>query len=220
MLIKNKMDKVQSFAITVRPLDGITETQIQKFLKWTKKQCDYYHVITEKTMAERHIHAGLFMKVPKTRSNVSTDLMRLFKDLSDVEKSVLRKGLKIMYNEDFILNYLNKGDDTVVVASSLPEEGHMESYFPPKPEVLESRAKKCSAYYHELEKLWYEHRTPAYEVTTITTRDFLFEVMYDKRVLPVIRDDKQIIQVSRHLTRWLNKVTTSSIELPVFEKEE
>jgi len=97
----------------------------------------------------------------------------------------------------------------------------MDIYFSPKPIPKEQQtAKKCSLYYHELERLWYEHRTPAFEVTTITTRDFLFEVMYAKRVLPVIRDDKQIIQVSRHLTRWLNRVTSSSIELPCFEKEE
>jgi hypothetical protein len=213
------MEKYQSYAITVRPLDGITDAQILLFQQYVKKQCDYYHVVTEKTMAERHVHAALFLKKPKTRSNVSTEIMRVFKELTPTEKSVLRKGIRIMYNGDFIDNYLDKDDDTVVVSSSLPEAAHMETYFPPKP-VPKETAKKCSLYYHELERLWYEHRTPAYEVTTVTTRDFLFEVMYDKRVLPVIRDDKQIIQISRHLTRWLNKVSTSSIELPVFEKEE
>lgn len=214
------MEKCNSYALTIRPLDGITDSQISKTVKWVKKNCDYYHVVTEKTMAERHIHAGLFLKAPKTRSNIVQMMMQLFKDLTPNEKSVLRKGIKVMYNGDFIKNYLSKDDDTVVIESSLPEAAHMETYFSPKPAPKETAAKKCSLYYHELERLWYEHRTPAFEVTTITTRDFLFEVMYSKRCLPVIRDDKQIIQVSRHLTRWLNKVTSSTIELPCFEKEE
>lgn len=214
------MDKFQSYALTIRPMDGITDSQISLTTKWIKRNCDYYHIVTEKTGTERHVHAGIFLKTPKTRSNISQMLMQLFKDLTTTEKSVLRKGIRIMYNGDFVKNYLNKDDDTLVIESSLPEQGHMESYFPPKPEPKDSTTKKCSLYYHELERLWFEHRGPATEVNTLTTRDFLFDVMYNKRVLPVIRDDKQIIQVSRHLTRWLNKVDVSTIELPPFEKEE
>jgi len=213
------MDKCQSYALTIRPLDGVTDEQIASTLKWVKRTCDYYHVITEKTGSERHIHAGLFCKNPKTRSNVVTELMRLFKDLTPSEKSVLRQGLKVMYNGDFIKNYLAKGDDTVVVESLLPEKGHMESYFTPKPS-LKVKDNRKSLYYHELERMWYEYRTPGYEVTTITARDFLFELMYSRRCLTVIRDDRQICQVARHLTRWLKMLSSSTIEIPPFESEE
>lgn len=213
------MDKCQSYALTIRPLDGITDQQVTMTMKWVKRTCDFYHVITEKTGSERHIHAGLFLKNPKTRSNVVTELMRLFKDLSAAEKSVLRSGLKIMYNGDFIKNYLAKGDDTVMVESLLPEKGHMESFFPPKPEP-KVKGRKVSLYYHELERMWYEYRTPAHEINTITARDFLFEVMYDKRCLTVIRDDRTICQTARHLTRWLKKLSSSTIEIPPFESEE
>lgn len=218
------MSEVQSyktFAITIRPKDGVSDQHVDKTMKWCRKHALYYHVITEKTGSQRHIHAGVFLNKEKKKNDVCIMLCGLFKDLTAEEKSVLRKGVKIMYNWDFIDNYLDKDDDTCVVGSNLPEERHIEGYFPPKPlEKKEGSARKCSLYYHELERMWYEHRNPAFEVTTVTTRDFLFEMMYDKRILPVIRDDKQIIQVSRHLTRWLNKVTSSSIELPVFEKEE
>jgi hypothetical protein len=44
--------------------------------------------------------------------------------------------------------------------------------------------------------------------------------MYSLRILPVIKDDKTIIQTARHLTRWLTKKEHSTIELPPFEKEE
>lgn len=213
-------EKFKSYAITIRPRDGIEDKHINKFMKWVRKACVYYHVVTEKTMADRHVHAGLFLETESTRSNVVTQVMRMFTDLSTEEKRVLRNGIKIMYNADFIGKYLDKDDDTEVIASCLPEQGHMESFFPPKPEPKVSGAKKCSLYYHELESLWYKYNTPDTEVNTVTARDFLFKVMYAERVLAVIRDDKQIIQVARHLVRWLNKADSSTIELPVFEKEE
>lgn len=214
------MEKVKTYALTIRPLDGITDDQIKKISKYVKKKCVYYHVVTEKTMAERHIHAGLFLESPTSRSNFVTDIMRLFKELTPREKSVLRGGIKIMYNYDFINSYLDKDDDTVVIESCLPESGHIESFFPPKPVVSENKAKKCSLYYHELESLWMQHQNPSIEINTINARDFLFKMMYSLRCLPVIRDDKQIIQVARHLVRWLNKQEESTIELPCFEKEE
>lgn len=214
------MDKCQSYAITLRPRDGVCEEHITRMMKWVRKACLYYHVVTEKTGSDRHIHAALFLRSPASRSNVVTHVTRMFDDLSTEEKRVLRNGIKIMYNGDFIKNYLDKEDDTVVVSSSLPEAACMDSYFPPKPPAKVSSIKKCSLYYHELEKLWYMYNTPATEVNTQTTRNFLFRVMYKERVISVIRDDKQIIQVSRHLTRWLNKSDFSTIELPPFEKEE
>lgn len=215
-----RMEKFRSYAFTIRPSDGVTDKQIEKFVKWARKASEYYHVITEKTGSERHVHAAIFLKNAATRSNVVTQVMRMYDDLSSSEKRVLRNGIRIMYNRDFIEKYCDKNDDTVIIASSLPEAGHMESYFPPKPQPKVSAAKRCSVYYHELESLWFEYNSPSIEVNSSTCRDFLFNVMYNKRVLPVIRDDKQIIQVARHLTRWLNKVSHSTIELPPFEKEE
>lgn len=215
------MSKFTTFALTIRPKDGITDHHIKLTMGFIRRTCEYYHVVTEKEGSQRHIHAGIVLKKESTKGDLTTRILRLFNDLSVEERSVLRKGVKIMYNMDFITKYLDKDDDTVVLASNLPEAGSMESYFPDKPLTpQEGKERKCSVYYHELERMWYENRAPHHEVNTVTTRDFLFEMMYAKRCLPVIRDDKQIIQVSRHLTRWLNKVTTSTIELPVFEKEE
>lgn len=220
-LITLKMDKVKTFALTLRPIDGVTDDQIDLLCKWVKKKCLYYFLITEKTMAARHVHAGLIMKNACTRANIVTYMMRLFSDLTPQEKTVFRSGIKIMYNPDFIGNYMNKDDDTVEILKNLPEVGHLEAFFPPRPVPMEAaKVKKCSIYYHELEKLWYEHTTPGYEIHTRNARNFLFEVMYNHRCLPVIRDDKMIIQTARHLVRWLNKSTESTIELPPFEKEE
>jgi len=215
------MSKFSTFAFTLRPKDGIEDNHIKLTMGFVRRSCEYYHVVSEKSGTERHIHAGVVMKKPLTKSDITTRILRLFPDASPEEKRVTRHGVKIMYNMDFINNYLDKDDNTVVIGSSLPEAGCIESYFPPKPTPKEDKPeRKCSEYYHQLERMWYENREPHFDVNGMTVRDFLFEMMYNKRCLPVIRDDKQIIQVSRHLTRWINKVTSSSIELPVFEKEE
>lgn len=212
----------RSYAFTFRPRDGVTDPQVTTMAKWIRKNAVYYKLITEKTGSERHIHVGFILHEARPRSNVLMRLMNLYKSLAPDEKSVLRSGLKIMYNWDWVNAYLDKGDDTVVILENLPEDGHIESFFPAKPSdtPVESRQKKCSLYYHELEALFYKHENPGSEINTVTLRDFLFKMMYSERCIPVIRDDKMIIQTARHLCRWLNKSCTSTIELAPFEKEE
>lgn len=211
----------KTFAITFRPSNGVSDLHIEKTMKWVRKHGEYYHVITEKTGSSRHIHAAVFLKKEKTQGNVCVMLCGLYQDLTPEEKTVLRRGVKVLYNYDWISNYLDKDDDTVVIASNLPEKSRLESYFPEKPDdPIVNRARKCSAYYHELEDLWRKRQPVAVEINTITARDFLFRMMYSERCINVIRDDKTIIQTARHLVRWLNKSEVSTIELPVFEKEE
>lgn len=215
---------MQTFAITFRPLDGVNEEQVQKFAGWCSKACRYYHVITEKTGHQRHVHAGIVTETPCTRSNVVQRMMQLFPDLSAEEKRVFRQGIKIMYNADFIGNYLAKGDDTVVIRTCLPEKGHLEKFFPPKAQDYKasvSGVKKCSAYYWELERYWYEIQGPHVEVTTINCRDFLFKLMYDLRLIPVLKDSATIKNQAQNLARFICKVDNAScIELAPFEKEE
>jgi len=217
----SEVQTYKTYAVTIRPKDGVTDEHVEKTMKWCRKHCRYYHVVTEKTGSQRHIHAALFLNKEKKKNDVCIMMVGLFKGLTPEEKTVLRRGVKIMYNWDFIDSYLDKDDDTEVIASSLPEDRHIESFFPPKPVSLSvARTKKCSVYYHELETLWFKYQSTTFEVSTVTARDFLFKMMYSERCIPVIRDDKQIIQTARHLVRWINKAEVSTIELPCFEKEE
>lgn len=212
--------KFKTYAITVRPKDGVSDKHINVMAKWVRKHCEYYHIVTEKEGSQRHIHVAVVLHEAKPRSNIVTMMKCVFKDFDDTERKVLFRGIKILYNEDFIYNYLDKDDDTVVIDSHLPEKGFLESYFPPKPVESDGRTKKCSLFYHELESLWYQHTRPGEDVNTVNARNFLFKMMYSDRLIPVIRDDKGIIQTARHLTRWLNKSDYSTVELPPFEKEE
>lgn len=214
--------KGKTFAFTLRPRNGITNSDIVKMEKFVRSKCEYYHVITEKLDDERHIHAALILKSAMTRSDVSTYLKRMFKHLEPDEQKVMLQGLKVMYNSDFINNYLNKDDNTVVVASNLPEVGCLESYFTPKPppkDVSLSRRLAFHSLMDELEKLWFEHVPPHLEKNTINARNFLFDMQYSKRLIGLM-DDKRMVQTSRWLVRWMNKSERCSFELPPFEKEE
>lgn len=211
--------KCSTFALTIRPRNGVTDSMISTIVNWIKSRCLYYLIVTEKLDSARHVHAGIVLKKEVTRSNLCMSLSRLLNDsLDHEERRVFLSGIKIMYNDDWINNYLNKDDDTVIIESSLPEAGFLESYYPVQETT--TRKPRCSAYYVNLERLWYENKIPGTEVNTLVVRDFLFELMYNKRVIDIIRDDKGIVQVARHLVRFLKKATESTIELAPFEKEE
>ena len=118
-------NKYQAYAITVRPLDGATSEHDNLLCAFVQKYCEYYYIVSEKLDDERHLHCGIFLKKPLTRSNLSIMLRRVFKTFSDDEKRVLAGGLRIMYNIDFIRTYLDKDDDTELILNNLPEDGHL-----------------------------------------------------------------------------------------------
>jgi len=215
--------RFRTYALTLRPRNGVDTAEISTTVKWIKKRCEFYHIVTEKTGSDRHIHAALYLKTDVTKSNLTTVWIRELKKLGldSSELTVARKGVKILYSNDFVDNYLDKDDDTVVIESNLPEKSTLLQYYPPKPvSATVAKARKCSAYYHELEALWHQHKRPLLEINTENARHFLFNMMYNERCINVIRDDKTIIQTARHLTRWLNKADSSTIELAPFEQEE
>lgn len=211
----------KTYAITIRPRSGISDQQIQKFSKWVKRNCEYYYVITEKTEDERHVHSALFLKTPKKRSNVSQCIVQLFKDLDPEEKSVLQKGIKILYSNSFIESYMDKGDDTVVIERNLPEVSHLECFYPPNPLAPTAvRRLHLHSIMEQYEQFWLQYRSPLDEVNTSTVRDFLFDLQYNKRVIGLL-DDKKLIQHSRWFTRWHHKTESCPTSfLPCFETEE
>lgn len=220
----NEAQKFSTYAVTLRPRNGVTPSQVAAVSTWIKKRCTHYYIVTEKSDHEIHLHAALYLRVSVTRSNFVTVYVRLLKtfELDIEELSVARKGVRILYSNDFITNYLDKDDDTVVVATCLPEMALLNQYYPPKPVVVDSdsRTKKCSAYYHSLEELWHKYKRPLMEVNTVNVRHFLFNMMYNERCINIIKDDKTIIQTARHLTRFLNRAQECTFELAPFENEE
>ncbi len=186
--------KIRTFAITVRPRGGVTPDDKTKFVKWIRRKAEYYRIIEEKEGTALHLHAGLFLKEETARSSVLTMMRRMFDRFSPEEHQVLRGGIKIMYNMDWCLSYLNKPDEVMtVLADNLPEAGMLESWFPPVPDPKRAPAKKMSPMYQELEALWYEHQRPDIEKNAHNCRNFLYRMMYKDRLISVMRDDRTII---------------------------
>ena len=213
------MSKISTFALTFRPRNGVSDIQILQLEQFILKRSQWWHLITEKLNDERHVHAGFVTKAPMTRSNLCQCLTQLFPELSDDERRLLFKGVKVMYNKDFIENYLNKDDDTVVISTNLPEAGSLESYFPPKPKAPANRRLAYHALMEQYEVLWRQHRALHVELNTMNVRDFLHDMQYNERLIGLL-PEKTFVQHSKWLTRWMNPDSKCTYELPCFEKEE
>lgn len=212
------MSKYTSYAITFRPRNGVTDAHITKFMKYVRRTCQYYYVVTEKCDDARHLHAGIFLSIPKSKSNIATDLKRIDPTLDDDEKRNIGRGIRIQYNFDFIQNYLDKDDDTVLVAKNLPEVARLDTFWPPPEEQRLAQSKKAvDKYYANLEALWYIHTPVALEVNKDNCCDFLFNLMYNLRLIRVIKDDKTIKQTAINLMRYLQKTTRHTLEWAPWE---
>jgi len=217
---KMPINKFSTYAFTFRPRGGVTDAHIASLVKYIKKVGTYYFIITEKLDDERHVHSAFLLKKPTYRSCLSVSLGRLFKDLDKDEIRVMYKGLKILYSDDFLKEYMNKGDHTVVIERNLPENGSLCSYYPSKdPPPPTGRSYQLHTEMKRLESLWNEYVPPHVEKTTPHARDFLFRMMYTERVHGIVCDDK-VRQLARHLVRWMNKPLYCKLECPPFEKEE
>jgi len=215
------MHKFTTYAITVRPRAGISDEHIKILLKWIKRNCQYYYIISEKTGDERHIHSALYLKSPKTRSNVVQCMLQVYKELDRDEKAVLGKGVKILYSNSFLTEYMNKGDDTVVIERNLPELDILDNFYPPKPI---SKPMQRRLYMHatmeQYETLWRTHVSSLIECNTATARDFLFNMQYNERVIGLL-DERKLMQHARWFTRWFHRSEFCPTSfLPPFENEE
>lgn len=207
--------KYHVFAITHRPKDGVTQNDIVVFENYLRRRGQYYKLITEKEGHERHIHCVVCFDPSVFKANVVRDVLKLYPELSEEERIVLRQGVKVVYDSNW-LSYLDKGDSTVLISENLPD-GCLDSFYP---EESSNKTRKNLSYYSRLEKLWYENEGNDKHPTASNCRDFLFDMMYCKRMIDVIRDDKSIIQVSRHLSRYLKKSKVCCIDVNIYERDE
>lgn len=117
------MAKYSTFTICVRPGDGLPDELVTHIMQWIDRSCDWYHAVSHKALAEKHLHAALFLKKPCTTSNLNNTLCSLacFKSFTEYQISAMRKGTKIMYNWGFIDEYLTlQKYMALLVATKLP----------------------------------------------------------------------------------------------------
>lgn len=224
------MSKIKSIALTLRPRGGITDDDIALLLNIVLDRCDWLHVITEKTDAEKHIHAALYLKNETTLSAFNQLLRRKMLKSFEERNSIWKYACvsRTMYNDDFLKKYLMeqikdgeaKDDEMIVLESKLPSEEERATYYSDVKPARKTRA-HGDPYYLKLEKLYYEHAKqicededcmcntlgPSEKPTLEQIERFLCRMMYKERRLNVISDSRKMRRVCKNLRCFIMKAT-------------
>lgn len=198
----------KSYAFTVRPKNGLEKDLEDRLVAWLKKQ-DYAFAVIEMEGEARHMHGQIFSNVPRTKSAVQLSLERIQEKLDPnwcpASKKVLRRGVKIAYSSDFIEEYLNKYNSTVIFNNPPEEES---SFYPSQEEqdkvkeqsnAVDKRMHSISVLY----KTWSEGN-PILEGVILPEEKiarFLYDAWYISKTLPTLqnlRSERELMRRVRH----------------------
>lgn len=151
----SSVSKYRAYGFTVRPINGVTDEVVKRYTEWVERQAGWY-LCTEKEGSERHIHCGVYFEEPRTRGDVVKAIVRILKrgSVTDAECRVARSGVRIMYSDDFIDQYLNKDVDSVCVSMDLGIR--RKDYYPTQEEQDRVQARAVDPVLQKYESLWNE----------------------------------------------------------------
>lgn len=199
------------FAMTYNPTHGISDAEIECLHNHIKEKCTYYTCITEKTGERKHMHAAMFFFKPKRTSNVKLALGRLkfgestFRPESD-KHSQWDKSMKVkvIYNDGWSQNYMDKDDDTVEIGENLPKDlKDLEDYYCPENNM--PTGKSLNPWYQKLERMWQATHKPEDEIYFDVVSNFVAKCMFDDRILVVISDPRRMRQQVRALVSYMRR---------------
>ena len=200
----------KSFAFTVRPKNGMTDELQRKLLVWLKKQ-DYGFAVTEMESEARHIHGQLFTKTPRTKGAVQLSLERIQEkvdpDWDPASKKVLRRGVKIAYNHQFVEEYLNKEDSTIIYNSPPEEEAE---YYPSEEEQqkVKDASNAVDKRLHSIAILYKTFTEENPKIKLIKLREqrisiFLYNSWYINKTLPTLPNIKHEKELLRRVRNYI-----------------
>jgi len=129
--------KYASYAVTVRPRDGVTDDHLCLLTKLYERSSTFHHSITEKEGTATHNHAAVYLKESSTLSNFRRKVAACLPDDLRTKHAV---KVKIMYNDDWLAQYLDKDDHTQLISTLLPtDRTELHAWYPAKDDT---RAKK------------------------------------------------------------------------------
>lgn len=204
----------RSWAITIRPSSGISDSQLASVIAWLQKG-DYAYGVLHKDKKERHLHASLFLATSTSRSNLITRILSIKGlDLSESERRVQRNrdAVKIQYDSNFMENYMLTHDDPRVVIDTLPEDKSLlEAYYPEKDDEQAKRKFKGSPWFLSMEKAWYEDNgqhwfTKPENLNVKGMEAFIHHRMYVSREIQVIVDSKRRTAYATALVDFIKKI--------------
>lgn len=197
-----------SWCISFNPRNGITDEQIQNIINNVTTRCDKYIFVTEGVGERRHLHGQFFLKKGPTRKyNVMRWYLNEELGLDKDEIPVQKRGLKFAYNNDFLVKYMDKDDDTVKILRALPENiDDLKVYYPPPPDPLKLPKKVGDPYYKKLASLWFEHKGTEPPSPTKCFH-FLIFLMCHVKCIRVVSDKRKNIQTGIMLYHYLEGST-------------
>lgn len=210
----------KSYAFTVRPRNGLSEELECRITSWLKKQ-DYAFAVTEMSAEAKHLHGQIFCNEPRVKGAVQLSLERIQEkydpDWDPASKKVLRRGVRIAYNGDFIEEYLNKEDSSVIYNSPPEEES---SYYPSEEE--QTKVKELSnavdKRLHTISNLYRDWKSKNKDIAKVILREqrismFLYDSWYISKTIPTLSNIKFEKELLRRVRNYIYPYSEGYIEI-------
>ena len=196
----------KSYAFTIRPRNGINASIVSDTIRWLKRQ-EYGFLVQEMKDEAAHLHGQLWIDVPRLKGTVALALEKL-QERNDPEwdpasKKVLRRGVKIAYNSDFVEEYLAKEDN--ILYNNPPE--YESSYYPSKEEqaAVQEAHKAADKRLHQLSimyKQFAEKLNPEMD-TEYKIAKFLYNSWYIDKTIPTLQNLRYEQELRRKLHHYI-----------------
>lgn len=216
------VDKYRSFALTVRPRNGITIPIVDALEKYCKS-FPHYQMVLEGENESRHAHLQIWTDIPTTKGDANKKLERVcsrsYEDWDQAQRKVLRQGTKIAYN-DFIENYCIQNDlkgESNILLDNRPLDS--DQYYPSEEEqeATKRRSQAIDQHMCSLELMFEEwNEVECRPLTIETVGTFLSDMMFCTRKIACVRQGRDRYALCTTLHAYLTK----SVNPALFCKEE
>ena len=209
--------KFKSFAITVRPRNGVEPLSgLEKdVVSWFKKQSNAL-VVAEEQGEARHIHGQVWLDTERSRGEVVRAFDRIMSRntlYDNAQKKIMRSGVKIAYSdwfEDYLLDNNEKSEENkkkgTILFKNLPEDTY--EFYPSESEQeeIQSRTNASDNRMFELE-LEFKKKIGDKEFMLIDVANFLAWKCNVDRSMRCITDKRVRTGLCRALYHYMRKST-------------
>lgn len=216
------MSSYKSFCITIRPKCGLNDTVISAFDNWIRTKCFGGVYVFEMEDVCKHLHAQVFFKTPRSKSNVKKDIVKYVQnettdpDWSSSANKVLGGGIRIAYNKDFSETYMTK-DNVKFEYCNIPD--NEDDYYPTQEEqeCVLAKAHTKNPIFLKLKTIWKEEQHDVL-LTEHAVAKFLQRLVYEDR-LCYIMNKKSRIEQRRGLYCYMARNKSGDLYMTQEEQE-
>lgn len=127
---KAKDIKLNAFKLTISTKYDISQTTVDLFAKWAQKRATMHHVVLETgSSGVKHLHALLCFQDGYIKRNLEDYVWRQFVQNHNEESTkIVSTRADVLYDDRWIMEYLSKEEDAVVVSSDYDAAREGEFY--------------------------------------------------------------------------------------------